>query len=188
MSDARVLIVATGKIGATGPEGDAGAAGAAGSVWRSGTGAPSGALGAVGDWYLNDANGDIYEKTGASTYTLRDNLTGPTGSNGSNGDWSTAQTIRTVSGTTDTPTTSDAGKLVKFTSASAVAVTIDGSLNLSAGQRIDFVQDGTGQLTFTGSGATVKATPGAKTRAQYSSASLVCDSTDVYWLVGDLST
>lgn len=135
----------------------------------------TGKLGATGPAGSNGATGS----TGA---------TGATGAAGAAGDWSTAQTIRTVSGTTDTPTSSDAGNLVKFTSASAVAVTIDGSLNLSAGQRIDFVQDGTGQLTFTGSGATVKATPGSKTRAQYSSATLICDSTDVYWLVGDLST
>ena len=112
---------------------------------------------------------------------------GTNGTNGANGDWSTAQTIRTVSGTTDTPTTSDAGKLVKYTSGSAVAITISGSLDLSPGQRIDFVQDGAGQLTFTGSGATIKATPGAKTRAQYSACTLICDSADVYYLVGDLS-
>lgn len=68
-----------------GPTGSAGAPGAAGSVWRSGSGVPSGSLGVVGDWYLNDANGDVYEKTGASTYTLRDNLTGPTGPSGDTG-------------------------------------------------------------------------------------------------------
>ena len=42
-------------------------------------------MGIVGDWYLNDSNGDIYEKTGASTYTLRDNLTGPQGIQGTQG-------------------------------------------------------------------------------------------------------
>lgn len=65
-----------------GPAGTNGTNGAPGSVWRSGSGAPAGALGIVGDWYLNTANGDIHEKTGASTYTLRDNLTGPTGPSG----------------------------------------------------------------------------------------------------------
>jgi hypothetical protein len=71
-----------GATGSTGSTGAPGTPGAPGSVWRSGTGAPSGALGIVGDWYENDANGDIYEKTGASTYTLRDNLTGPQGATG----------------------------------------------------------------------------------------------------------
>ena len=75
----------TGATGSTGSTGSTGATGAPGSIWRSGTGAPSGALGIIGDWYENDANGDIYEKTGASTYTLRDNLTGPQGIQGIQG-------------------------------------------------------------------------------------------------------
>jgi len=75
----------TGPTGATGPTGPTGAPGAPGSIWRSGTGAPAGSLGVVGDWYENDANGDIYEKTGASAYTLRDNLTGPQGPTGATG-------------------------------------------------------------------------------------------------------
>lgn len=54
-------------------------------VWRSGTGVPAGGLGNVGDWYLNDASGDVYEKTAASTWTLRDNLTGPSGPQGATG-------------------------------------------------------------------------------------------------------
>jgi hypothetical protein len=39
----------------------------------------------VGDWYLNVANGDVYEKTGAAAWTLRDNLTGPQGIQGIQG-------------------------------------------------------------------------------------------------------
>jgi hypothetical protein len=75
----------TGATGATGSTGSQGPAGTAGSKWYSGGGAPSAATGIVGDWYLNDANGDVYEKTGSSTWTLRDNLTGPTGATGSQG-------------------------------------------------------------------------------------------------------
>ena len=67
-------------------DGSDGADGAPGSVWRSGSGAPAGGLGIVGDWYLNTANGDVYEKTGASAYTLRDNLTGPQGEPGEAGE------------------------------------------------------------------------------------------------------
>ena len=76
---------AQGIQGIQGPQGNTGSPGAAGSVWRSGAGAPAGGTGAVGDWYLNDANGDVYEKTGASTWTLRDNLTGPQGVQGNPG-------------------------------------------------------------------------------------------------------
>ena len=131
MSAARVLIVATGKVGATGATGSAGAAGAA-------------------------------------------------------GDWSTAQTIRAVLTTSDTPTSSDAGKFVTLSNGSAIAVTINGSLDLATGQRIDFAQTGAGQVTFSASGATVNATPGLKLRTQYSTATLFCLSADTYLLMGDL--
>jgi len=68
-----------------GPQGNAGTAGAAGEKWFTQSGAPSGATGAIGDWSLDSANGDYYEKTGASTWTLRGNLKGPQGAAGTNG-------------------------------------------------------------------------------------------------------
>lgn len=80
---------ATGPTGATGPAGPAGAAGAPGSIWYGGTTAPSGVTGIVGDRYLNTANGDHYEKTAVSTWTLRGNLTGPAGAPGSGAPGST---------------------------------------------------------------------------------------------------
>ena len=42
-----------------------------GTTWHNGSGAPSGALGSVGDYYIDTDTGDLYEKTGASTWTLR---------------------------------------------------------------------------------------------------------------------
>jgi hypothetical protein len=71
-----------GIQGVQGVPGENGSPGAPGSVWFSGTGSPSAGTGIVGDWYLDDANGDVYEKTGASSWTLRDNLTGPAGGGG----------------------------------------------------------------------------------------------------------
>jgi hypothetical protein len=62
--------------------GQQGPPGTPGSKWYSGTGAPPAGLGVPGDWYLNDATGAVYEKTGPSTWTLRDNLTGPPGAPG----------------------------------------------------------------------------------------------------------
>jgi hypothetical protein len=59
--------------------GPAGNDGANGTSFRGGAGAPSNGLGIVGDWYLNTSNGDVYEKTGASTWTLRFNAIGPAG-------------------------------------------------------------------------------------------------------------
>lgn len=76
--------------------------------------------------------------------------------------------------------------MITMTSASNRDITVDGSLNLTVGQRIDLARLGTGTVTVVASGATVNATPGLKLRAQYSAATLICTGTDIYLLVGDL--
>jgi hypothetical protein len=68
----------TGAQGIQGPQGPTGATGQA-EVWYSGSANPSGVTGAVGDWYLNTGTGDVFEKTAASTWTLRSNIRGPSG-------------------------------------------------------------------------------------------------------------
>lgn len=75
----------TGDAGPAGPTGPEGPQGPQGSLWSTGAGVPSAGTGVVGDFYLNTTNGDVYEKTGASTWTLRDNLTGPAGAVGATG-------------------------------------------------------------------------------------------------------
>ena len=111
---------------------------------------------------------------------------GPTGPTGASGQWDTAQT--TANKTANyTAVTADAGKLITMTVGSANNFTVDGSLNLATGQRIDIAQLGAGQTTVVASGATVNATPGLKLRAQYSVATLLCTASDVYLLLGDLS-
>lgn len=52
-------------------------------AWTNGTGAPGAGLGMVGDYYLDTATGDVYLKTGASTWTLQANMRGPQGIPGS---------------------------------------------------------------------------------------------------------
>jgi hypothetical protein len=71
----------------TGPQGIAGndgADGAPGSIWRDGTGVPSNGLGIDGDYYIDNSNGDYYERVGG-VYTLLGNLTGPQGDQGPQG-------------------------------------------------------------------------------------------------------
>lgn len=79
----------------------------------------------------------------------------------------------------------DAGTLVRSTG-SAITITVDN--NLSIGQRIDFVQYGTGQITFAaGSGVTLNSVDGKlKTAKQYAGASVECVASGVYWLVGNI--
>ena len=58
--------------GATGATGNTGSTGAPGAKWYTGAGAPAGATGIIGDFYLNTTDGNVHEKTGASAWTLRD--------------------------------------------------------------------------------------------------------------------
>jgi hypothetical protein len=48
-----------------------------GSKWYSGAGSPASGLGVETDWYLDEANGDIYEKINPTAWALRTNITGP---------------------------------------------------------------------------------------------------------------
>lgn len=62
----------------TGADGSDGADGVDGSTWYEGTGVPSSGLGANGDFYLNDANGDVYNKSGGA-WSLVANIKGADG-------------------------------------------------------------------------------------------------------------
>jgi len=59
--------------------GATGQTGAAGSVWRNGNGVPSNAVGANGDYYLDDLTGDVYVRSGG-VYAKVTNILGPVGS------------------------------------------------------------------------------------------------------------
>ena len=76
-----------GPTGPAGPQGLIGPPGATGQAeaWWSGAGVPPTATGAIGDWYVNTSNSDVYEKTGSSTWTLRLNIKGAQGATGSQG-------------------------------------------------------------------------------------------------------
>ena len=87
-----------------------------------------------------------------------------------------------------TPVTADAGKVITVNKASAATITIDGSLNLNTGDRIDFIQTGAGQVTFSASGTTVNGSPGLKIIGQYRAATLLCVGTDSYILIGALTS
>jgi hypothetical protein len=55
--------------------GPAGSGGAAGTVWRDGAGTPNDAVGANGDYYLDDDTGDVYARS-AGAYGLVANIKG----------------------------------------------------------------------------------------------------------------
>lgn len=70
---------------------------------------------------------------------------------------------------------------------SAITVTVANVLGV--GERIDFIQDGAGQVTFTaGSGVTLAAFGGAtKTGGQYAAATVECVASGQYRLIGNLA-
>jgi len=61
--------------------GSPGTNGANGSVWYEGTGAPAGGTGVNGDFYLDDATGDVYQKSTGS-WGIVANILGPQGDTG----------------------------------------------------------------------------------------------------------
>lgn len=69
---------------------------------------------------------------------------------------------------------------------SAITITIDNVL--SAGEQIQFIQAGTGQITFVaGSGVTLSSADSLlKTAKQYAGVSVVCAAAGVYYLIGNL--
>lgn len=81
-----------------------------------------------------------------------------------------------------------ANGLIVLTAGTATTVTI-ASGAMATNQRIDFIQQGTGQVTFAaGAGATLVSPDNKlKTRVRYSAVSVVCIAAGQYVLVGDLT-
>ena len=80
------------------------------------------------------------------------------------------------------------GKTVRSTTNSAITITL-ASGTMAVGDRIDFIQYGTGQITFQqGSSVNLYASGNKlKTSGQYSAATIQCVASGVYLLVGDIS-
>jgi hypothetical protein len=79
----------------------------------------------------------------------------------------------------------DKNKVIRSTG-SAITITIANVLSI--GERIDFVQSGTGQVTFTpGSGVTLQSRDTKrKIAGQHGGATVLCIASATYALVGDL--
>lgn len=129
-----------------------GTAGTPGSVWRDGTGVPSNSVGVDGDYYLNDSNGDVYQKSGGA-YSIVANILGPAGSsinrvvNGrfwqSLTPWTTSGTVPPVLGT---GSSLNSNGVTNYAAQSvSVAVTSDGSVSQAFSIQ---ALSGTQNLTF----------------------------------------
>lgn len=68
------------------------------------------------------------------------------------------------------------------------AITITLANVLAVGERIDFIQDGTGQITFAASGVTLSSYQSKlKTAGQYAGATVICVASGQYRLIGNLA-
>jgi hypothetical protein len=100
------------------------------------------------------------------------------------------QQINAQTGITYTAVLTDVSKLITLNNASGITMTIplNSSVAFPTGTVLYFAQLGAGQVGFTGSsGVTLNSTPGRFMRTQYSTASAIQLSTNVWLLSGDLT-
>lgn len=95
--------------------------------------------------------------------------------------------VTTVADTTDTLADEDTNTFIKYTSASAVTVTLPTGVG-GIGTSISIGQWGAGQVTVSASGTTLRAPNGAKTALQYSVIQLFCVAADEWVVMGDATT
>lgn len=160
--DVYITFQRTGDIGDTGPTGPAGENGATGPM------GPTGATGPAG------APSSVTGPTGA---------TGPAGLNAPN-----IVSFNQVSGTSYTAQLSDKDVCIELSNSSPVTVTIppDSSVNFPVGSSFSIMQTGTGTVSVTGPSITFNYTPGNRTRAQWSIATVVKRSSNNWVMNGDL--
>lgn len=99
--------------------------------------------------------------------------------------------VNAQTGTSYTLAIGDADGIVSCGNASAVTVTIPPSV-FSNGDRITVIADGAGQVSFAqGSGVTINSTGATATapklRVQYSAATVICEGTNTFYVVGDIA-
>lgn len=110
---------------------------------------------------------------------------GATGAQGSPGVDATLTQVVSSKSANYTLQNSDSFSLIILTGATGRTFTVPSVLNV--GDRVDFIQDGAGQITFAASGVTLSSKGGnLKTAEQYSAATLICVASGQYRLIGDL--
>ena len=98
--------------------------------------------------------------------------------------------LNAQAGTSYTVVLNDEQKLIQMNNSLGNTVTIppSSSVNFAIGAQLNIVQWGAGRTVIVaGSGVTINATPGLALRAQFSVATLIKTSTDIWLAIGDLS-
>lgn len=98
--------------------------------------------------------------------------------------------VKTVSDTAYTLILEDEGFVIRFTSGSAVTVTVpaESTVNFSIGTIVHLHREGAGTLTVTNAGGvTIQASASQAARAQFSTLSLIKIGADLWKLLGDMA-
>lgn len=99
-------------------------------------------------------------------------------------------TLTNSTATSYTFASADQSRTIRFTNASAVTATVSTATALTAGQRIDLLQDGGTVTVVAGSGVTLagRGTAGtAYAMTQYDGATLFCVDTHTYRIIGNVT-
>jgi len=132
-----------------------------------------------GDWYYDNLAGQFYGPFLDNVWNVEPPI-----------DLGVTQTINTQANTEYTLVLTDQNKLIETTNGSAVSLIVpnNSTVPFPIGTHVDIVQYGDGQITVSGTGGVVvNASPGLKTRAQYSALTLIKRGTNEWYLVGDNS-
>jgi hypothetical protein len=179
----------TGEVGLKGDPGDNGAPGDNGlsayEIWLN-----LGNSGSEQDFIDSLAGEDgVAGENGSAGAPGMDGLDGVDGVDGT---FATAQTISSdITADTYTLSTSDAGKLLVFSRATQIMITIPTHADdpIPVGTRIDILQKGIGQVLVhpIPTPVSILSSSGTYTRVQYSGATLIKITTNSWSLVGDLT-
>jgi hypothetical protein len=105
------------------------------------------------------------------------------------------QSITEITSTTYTINSGNVGSFLLLNNSNNIVVTVpqdaspEGPLDLMTGHKIDFIQMGNGQVTFSGaSGVSVVGNPGTRTNGQYSQVSLLRVGSNSWVLYGNTAS
>jgi hypothetical protein len=170
--------------GPTGPEGN----------WNiTGPTAPTAPAGQDGNGWFSSETGRFYIYYDGAWVEVTSNKIGPTGPTGPQGDPTLSVSPVTLTSNQYTIANGDQSKLLRVSNgstASTIFVPTDATFNFAIGTQINFINEGTGSVTFTASTpatTTIRATPSTLMRTQYSGVTLVKLAANLWWLSGDLA-
>lgn len=154
------------------------------NIARTGSGAPSGSIGNIGDRYINintstiTGQSQLWVKTSASAWENVAEYYQPA--------------IRTTSNATDTLNITDINNVIEYSSACNIRILSTSNADFPVGSTITLVKtSGLASNVVVDSGGsyvTVNSSLGLKLRAQYSTASLMKRPDGTWLLFGDLTT